>query len=172
MLSIILAKQRAELDRTCLFCLPRASKMGLTSRTNTFSFESASRPNLEARRATMLMLMSLTIESKSLRCLMMLTTILGSYRRTRPSQQVTNIPMSLTHSFLMEAFCFQSVSSMHDKKGHIPSPLKTSPIQSSSSIPICCMLQSPTMFNTPTIFSFLYISTRQHFCRPLPSMTP
>ena len=85
MLSIILAKQRAELDRTCLFCLPRASKMGLTSRTNTFSFESASRPNLEARRATMLMLMSLTIESKSLRCLMMLTTILGSYRRTRPS---------------------------------------------------------------------------------------
>lgn len=38
MLLTILTKQGVEPDMMCLFCSSRALKMGLTSKTNTFSF--------------------------------------------------------------------------------------------------------------------------------------
>ncbi|WVZ15639.1 hypothetical protein V8G54_013205 [Vigna mungo] len=54
----------------------------------------------------------------------------------------------------MEAFCSHSVSRMHDRNDHIPSGLKPCATRSSSSIPICCVSRSPTLFSAHTILCF------------------
>lgn len=67
---------------------------------------------------------------------------------------MASVAISLMHSFLMALFCSESVSSMHDTNGGIPSGVKPCSVLSSSSIPICCVSLSPTLFSADATLCF------------------